>query len=49
MTSGRGHPINDRVHSNEVELRLYVWDPRPNPATIVIALPVRRKDVMFSR
>ena len=49
MTSGRGHPIHDRVQSTEVEPRLYVWDPRPNPATVVITLPVRRKDLMFSR
>ena len=47
MTSGRGHPINDRVQITEVEPRLHVfWDPHPNPATVVITLPVRR---MFSR
>ena len=44
MTSGRGHQINDRVQSTEVEPRLYVWVPRPNPATVVITLPVRRKN-----
>ena len=49
MTSGRGNPINDRVQSTEVEPRLYVWEPRPNPATVVIILPARRKDFTFSR
>ena len=34
MTSERGHPINDRVQSTEVEPRVYVWDPRLNPATV---------------
>ena len=46
MTSGRGHPINQ---STEVESRVYVWDPRPNPATVVIIQPAQRKGFKSSK
>ena len=49
MTSGRGHPINDRVQSTEVEPRVYVWDPHPNPTVVVIILPAQRKGFKSSR
>ena len=49
MTSGRGHPINDRVKSTEVEPRVYVWDPCPNTAIVVIILPAQRKGFMSNR
>ena len=43
VTCCSGHPINDRVRSQEVDPPICVWESRPNPAIVVILLPAQRK------
>ena len=41
VTYGLGHPINDQC--TEVDPPIYVREPHPNPAIVVIVLPAQRK------